>query len=194
MEKQKINRQSGFVIIPIILGVVLLCLAGAFVFLRINEASSSMDTTDTKKSVDQAKLEADSLLDKDETKEVANAASPGFAAAPAADADASEPDHVSVPPTTSPSVSAPDPVVVAESNATPFTAANCAGSVTVYVSNKNGAEASYSPPGSWRVVNTYSYGQALEALCIIGDTNLAPDYVLVDDAYIKSTDVSPTQP
>jgi|SRR3989344_4659966 len=91
-----------------------------------------------------------------------------------------------------PALATPQPA--ATSKATAFTAANCNGdNITVYVSNKNGAEASYHPPGSWQVVKTYAYGESIQVLCHAGE-GLMPEYVLANDAYIKSTNLSPTKP
>jgi len=77
---------------------------------------------------------------------------------------------------------------------TPFTAANCVGDGTVYVSNPNGTQGSYKYPDNWEPVTSYSYGQAINIYCLVGDSAFAPDYVLGNDDFIKASDLSTTKP
>ena len=98
-------------------------------------------------------------------------------------------------PTPSPTPSAtPTPTPTPSENITPFTAADCTGVKQVYVSNPNGTPVSYQPPGSWHTVTTYDYGQKVTIFCEIEDSSYAPEYALVNDAYIATSDLSTTKP
>lgn len=88
----------------------------------------------------------------------------------------------------------PSPTPTLNANITPYTAADCSGAKQVYISNPHGAPASIQPPGSWHTVRTYEYGQKITVFCQIGTTDYAPEYALVNDTYIATSDLSTTKP
>lgn len=185
MEKQNANNQSGFAMtLTIIVAVALMGTVGTVGYLKINEAKYNKSIAETQKLNDQKVAEAKALQEKKKTEEITKVNTSEPTPAPA----------VATESPTAPSSPAPSSPAANVSNATAFTATNCTGWTTVYVSNPNGADASYRPPSNWEVVKTYPYGQALSVYCVIGDSDLAPDYVLIADAYVKSTNLSPTQP
>lgn len=89
-----------------------------------------------------------------------------------------------------PAAPAPEP----QPNITPYTAADCSGEKTAYVSNPNGTQGSYNPPESWNPTIRFSYGEAVVAYCEIGNTFASPEYVLINDAFVKASDLSTTKP
>lgn len=184
MKTKTHHSQSGFATVIIIVIVAVVAGVGTLGYLKIKDSQDTKAALATQKASDEKAAEAKSLAEKKaaEKETVTPEAAPATAAA--------SPQAT----TTSPSTAAkPAPSPVAASNATAFTAANCTGNITVYVSNKGGAEASYYPPSSWKTIKTYGYGEALKARCIVGE-GLGPDYVISGDAYIKSSNLSPTKP
>lgn len=183
------NTQSGFaLIIVIVVGVAIMGTVGSIGFLKYQEAQFSKTAADEQKMTDEqiTKFKAEAAKKADEKKEATGDA---VTEIPVETSPASTPTPTKIYPAPAPVVTPTAPT----SNATAFTAANCTGHITVYVSNKSGAEASYHPPSSWQVVKTHAYGTALQAICNIGE-GLAPDYVISGDAYIKTSNLSPTKP
>ena len=177
------NNQNGFVGIVVLVLLLLVATAGVFVFNRSRDSQNSKAIFEDTKQNNQKAAAAQEVLAQKKLNE--KAATPPV-----------EPSPPPTPPTQEPAPAqqpSPDPTPPV-SNATKFTAANCNGVSTVYVSNQNGAEASYRPPESWQVHKTYGYGESFQVYCIIGGTAFAPDYVLENDAYIKTSDLSPTKP
>jgi type II secretory pathway pseudopilin PulG len=94
-------------------------------------------------------------------------------------------------PTLKPSVVA---TATPKANITPFTPADCHGASVAYVSNKSGAQVSYMRPEQWAPLKTYAYGEAVSIFCEVGDSDLAPQYGLIDQAFVKTSDLSTTKP
>ena len=128
-----------------------------------------------------AKTETPSALAQTESVKLSSEEVPPAASAPA-------PKQV-VPAATPKSVQATPP-----SSSTAFTDANCTGDTIAYVSNKTGAPVSYLYPDRWSTVKVYAFGEQISVYCKLSDGTNYPDYALVNDAYIKKSDLSPTKP
>ncbi len=168
------NNQSGFALILVIMLVGLVLSVGAYAAVRSKQAS------DNKKAL-AIEQSANTATPKKKTPTPAPNVTP--TATPVATAT----------PTPVPT-KAPTPVPTPKPNVTPYKAADCTGqaNVTVWVSNKNGTAGSYKAPNQWTPVITFAYGQQLSSYCQPG--GYMPEYVLVNDAYVKSADLSTTKP
>lgn len=159
--------QSGFGVIEIILSLVIVAIisgAGWYVWKSNQNATNSYNSAASTSTVAKSPAKPKSTKTAPET-EVKTEPTPAPAPAPAK--------------------------AVTKSGATAFTAANCTGNITVYVSNKAGAEGSYNP-STWTVVKTFAYGEAISAIC---DSNTLASYVVTtSDMYVKRSDLSPTKP
>ncbi len=189
---RKLNKnQSGFGVILIILLLAVIGTVAAGAAIKVNEAKANKAADVAQKNANQHAIDAKAAAEEKKA-EKKNEPTPTPSSTPAASSTPAP--VVTVKPTVAPTVK---PVT---SNATPFTRANCNGVSVVYVSNKNGAAASYNPPGQWSTYKTYPYGTAISIYCQVDGnasgpaTAYAPDYVQVNDAFVKSTDLSPTKP
>lgn len=187
MKKATRSYQAGFAhVLPIVLAGIVILGVGTLGVVKFIEAQNKQA------AAKQAELESQAAKKLQQAKEKANAKlaeepsdTPAEAPAPApAPAPASAPASAPAP--------KPAPAPAPRNGATAFTAAHCTATVTVFISNPNGAAASFRPPTMWETVKTYPYGQQVTGTC--ADNAVAPDYIIVGDAYIKSTDISPTQP
>lgn len=111
-----------------------------------------------------------------------------------------EPDPTPTPtpsPNTQPSPApapapSPEPKQEPSEPVTPITMSDCNGQrFTVYVANKNGTKGSYKSPGWWEPATSYAYKQQISVVCQING-NYSPDYVIGNDDYLKSSDLSKT--
>ena len=185
MSNFKNKSQAGFAgIIEIALIALVIVIAGAAA-VHVKQSQNNKKVVAAQQQKDKETQAA--LLKAHEAKKTAEAAK--VATPVEVTASPTTPEPVKVTPTPAPTTKPP---VVAKSNATAFTAANCTGEVTVYVSNKNGTTSSYHQAPNWEVVKTYTYGQEIHIYCQMG--GVSPEYIFDNDAYIKSADVSPTRP
>lgn len=185
---KKISQQfeDGFAhLIPIVLvGLLFAGVATIGVSRYIQTKNKSTEAASSQAETNQAKTNNNTTTTTTApvAQDTPSSEPAGTVATPVTDAEAA------------PVTTSPQPPAQAQSTASAFTAAHCVGKVTVYVSNASGAAASYHPPSTWSTVTTYPYGQALSAYCMISNSAFAPDYVIVDDAFVKSSDISPTKP
>ena len=175
MARTNHNNQSGFALIIIIALVGLVLTVGAYAAVRAKQASE-----------DKKALAMEQAAD-DKAKTNKKSPTPAPSTAPSA-----TPAPTSTP--TPVPTKAPTPVPTPRPNITPYKASDCTGqaNVTVWVSNKNGTAGSYKAPNQWTPVITFAYGQQLSSYCQPG--GYMPEYVLVNDAYVKSADLSTTKP
>lgn len=161
--------QSGFGVVEIILSFVIVVMvsgAGWYVWKSNQNATNSYNSAASTSTVTNSSNKPKSTKTTPET-------------------------EVKTEPTPTPEPTPAPAKTVTASKATTFTAANCTGNITVYVSNKAGAEGSYNP-SSWTVVKTFAYGEAISAFC---DSNTLASYVVTtSDMYVKRSDLSPTKP
>jgi type II secretory pathway pseudopilin PulG len=185
MKTKLSSHQSGIAVVLVVLLVAVASAVGVVGYLRIKDSQNSKAALAEQQTSIKRAQAAKALAD-----EKALAAEQATEAADAVPATTTPTPTATTPaPTPTPK---PTPTV-ATSNATAFTAANCTGEITVYVSNKAGAEASYQLPSNWKVVKTHASGTALQGLCKVGE-GLVPEYVIIQDAYVKSSNLSPTKP
>lgn len=178
------SRQLGFAHIVLVGGAVLV-LIGALVSVFVLRQLSAKDTQSNSQSTQTQSTS-------ENTPETVEKVTEQPVSAP--DDSSKTTDPVSAPaPVAAPApVSTPAPTP--QPTATPVTAANCSGGkFTVYVSNANGAPGSYYPPSSWQTVTTFAYGTSLQALCS-SNASISPEYVIINDAYVKSSNLSTTKP
>lgn len=189
------KNQSGFGVILILLILAAIGTVAAGAVIKVNEAKSKQASEVAQNNANQrAAVAKATAVKKKLEKKSEPSPSPSASASPAPSSSPAVKPVVTVKPTIVPTAK---PIT---SYATPFTMANCNGNSTVYVSNKNGAQASYNSPGQWSAYKTYPYGSAISVYCQV-DGNAsgpasayAPDYVIANDAFIKASDLSPTKP
>lgn len=190
----KNKQQSGFGVILIILILAAIGTVAAGAAIKVNEAKSKKASEVAQNNANQHAIDAKAAAAKKKfEKKNDPSPTPLVSVSPAPSTGPTVKPVVTVKPTTVPTAK---PVT---SNATLFTMANCNGNSTVYVSNKNGAQASHNSPEQWSAYKTYPYGSALNVYCQL-DGNAsgsasayAPNYVTYIDAFIKSSDLSPTK-
>lgn len=177
------TQQSGFAHI-ILVGAAVLVIVGMLVTVFVLRQLSTKDTQlNGQTSQDQpAPDNKGESVDKVTEQPVTTTKEPDTVASPA---PAPVPQDALAPVVT--------PAPAPQSTTTPVTAANCSGKFTVYVSSPSGAPASYYPPSSWQTVTTHAYGTSLQAVCS-SNPSISPEYVIINDAYVKSSQLSITKP
>lgn len=177
MATQKSKKQGGFAHVLAIGAMVFVAGAvGTVGVLKFNEMQAKSRAAEQQKTVTQATEQAKM---------------PETTPAPVPAEQQPAPTPAPTPQPAPAPAPAPTPTP-AKNNATAFTAANCKNDITVYISNRNGAPA-YNNLTDNTVYTTYAYGTSLEVYCS-SSNGFDKGYVLYENVWLKSTDISPTKP